>query len=231
MIDFDALVESYLKTERRPKAIGRYFPSEVGQCMRKAWYSYKEPRETDSSLLRVFEAGNRVHEFVVDVLKSDKTPEIELIEAEMPVTLEVDNFVIAGRIDNMIKINEDGKKVLVEVKSTGNLSMVTEAKREHSMQLQIYMHALQMPYGALLYIEKNTFKSKVFTVNYDKEFTHVIIERFRKLHNFLVENKLPDPEARMVPDMNWMCNWCPYKEPCFGTPVEPNLTKWTTQTR
>ncbi len=51
MIDFDKLVDQGTVTrEFKPKQIGRYYPSEVGTCIRKVWYSYKYPQEIDPKL-------------------------------------------------------------------------------------------------------------------------------------------------------------------------------------
>jgi CRISPR/Cas system-associated exonuclease Cas4 (RecB family) len=217
MVDFDDVIDRYVAKELKPKIIGRYYPSEVGQCMRKSWYSYKSPKAADASMLKIFEAGNRVHEFVVDVLKSEKTPEVELLESELPVTVEVGDVLISGRIDNLIKLTVENKVVLVEVKSTGWLSTIAEPKDAHVMQLQIYLHALDISEGMLLYVEKNTFKTKMFSLNYDKEMMDRIVQRFKKLHSHLVNNKLPDPEARLVADMKWMCKSCPYNQECYET--------------
>ncbi|MBI3190501.1 hypothetical protein HYZ41_02235 [archaeon] len=102
MIDFDHMIDNYLKKEHRPKGMGRYYPSEIGLCMRKTWYSYKFPQETQPDLIKVFEVGNIMHDFVVQVLKSEKNPEVELIKSEFPFHHQVDDFVISGRIDNLI---------------------------------------------------------------------------------------------------------------------------------
>ena len=58
MINFDQMIDNHLHKENRPKEIGRYYPSEIGTCMRKVWYSYKFPMETNPELLKVFELGN-----------------------------------------------------------------------------------------------------------------------------------------------------------------------------
>jgi hypothetical protein len=116
MIDFNKMIDAYLKKEHRPKGMGRYFPSEIGICMRKTWYSYKHPQEIKAELLRVFEVGNIMHTFVVEVLKSEKNPDVELLKSEFPFKYDVDDFVISGRIDNLILVKISGKSVLVEVK-------------------------------------------------------------------------------------------------------------------
>ena len=68
MIDFDLLVSNYVQRENRTKTVGRYYPSEIGLCLRKIWYSYRFPVETSPDLLKIFEMGNIIHDFVVKVL-------------------------------------------------------------------------------------------------------------------------------------------------------------------
>ena len=47
MVDFNKLIDSHLARELSYKKLGRYYPSEIGGCMRKTWYSYKKPKPTD----------------------------------------------------------------------------------------------------------------------------------------------------------------------------------------
>ena len=63
-IDFNKLIDSHLTKESYPKKIGRYYPSEIGGCLRKTWFSYKIPKQPEPELLRFFQAGNMLHEFI-----------------------------------------------------------------------------------------------------------------------------------------------------------------------
>ena len=216
MIDFNTLIDKHLEREFRVKQIGRYYPSEIAGCMRKTWYSYKNPKQTDVKLTRIFEAGNMLHEFITDVIKSEKNKEIELINSEMPIQIKTKDFVISGRIDNLVLIklceDENCKEVLVEVKSTKFLPK--EAKKEHEMQLQLYMRATGINNGILLYIQKDNLETASFDVVYNEELGDKIIERFEKLHESLTQDKLPEPEAKLEQEKNWMCNYCAYKQEC-----------------
>lgn len=214
MIDFNNLISKYLRRELKTKTIGRYYPSEAGACVRKAWYSYKFPKETEEELIKIFEVGNMFHDFIVDVLKSEKNPEVELLKEEMPFQVEVDDFIVSGRIDDLVLITMSGKSVLVEVKSTKSIAYTKKPNKSHEMQLQIYMHFTGVHNGMVLYLEKNTLQSKAFTVDYDKAVAEKAMERFRHLHNFLKEDKLPEPEAKLKADERWMCSYCNYKQEC-----------------
>ncbi|HLD37017.1 MAG TPA: hypothetical protein VJA86_00300, partial [Candidatus Nanoarchaeia archaeon] len=167
MVDFNDLIDKHLKRESRPKSIGRYYPSEIGGCIRKTWFSYRLPKETDKSTTKVFKAGEMLHEFISEVIKSEKNPEIEFVNSEIPVKIETKEFIISGRIDDLMLVKLDGKQYLVEVKSCKFLP--NEAKEDNVMQLQLYMHATGIHDGILLYIKKDDLQTLSFELKYDKD--------------------------------------------------------------
>jgi CRISPR/Cas system-associated exonuclease Cas4 (RecB family) len=224
MIDFNAMIDNHLKREHRPKGIGRYYPSEIGMCMRKTFYSYKFPTEIKPDLVKIFEVGNILHDFVVDVLKSEKTPGIKLLKSEFPFEEKINDFTISGRIDDLILLELSGKEVLVEVKSTGNIDFVREAMHHNVMQLQLYMHLLKIHNGVVLYIDKRNLQSKVFSISYDENEAKKILDRFKALHTSLTKDYLPDPEARASREGVWMCKYCEYREKCYEE--NPTSTRW-----
>jgi hypothetical protein len=214
MFDFNSMVDQHLKREHKPKGIGRYYPSEIGSCMRKTWYSYNFPKEVEPTLLRIFEMGNILHDFVVEVLSSEKTPEVELLHAELPVKMELEGFTVSGRVDNLLLIKRSGKQVLVEVKSTSNVDYVKGPQISHIRQLQFYMLATNVHSGALLYVDKRNLKSKVFDVLFSQEEADEVLERFKRLHSSLKKEKIPSAEAREDERIKWMCKFCEHKEKC-----------------
>ncbi len=214
MINFDKLVEMHLTKEQKAKQIGRYYPSEIGSCMRKTWYSYKYPQQVSMDLLKIFEAGNMVHDFVVRVFKSEKNKNVELVKEEMPFKFEGDGFIISGRIDDLVLLKENGKQVLVEVKSAKTIKGMEKAKLSNELQLILYMHILNIPDGVLLYVDKTNLQSKVFVIPYDKKRGEQIIERFKQLDVSLKSNLLPEAEGKQIEDLNWMCSFCEYVGKC-----------------
>ena len=214
MIDFDELIDQHIRRESKPKGIGKYYPSEAGSCMRKVFYSYKYPSEIDPDLRKIFEIGNIIHDFVVEVLKSEKNQQVELLQSEFPFKEPIEDFIISGRIDNLIKIKASGEVYLVEVKSTKGLNWVEEAAPHNVQQLQLYMHFTGVHNGILLYIDKTNLKSKIFEIDYSQDEAEKIIERFKKLHSHLKKDTIPEAEARAHKEANWMCRYCEYKERC-----------------
>jgi len=214
MIDFDKLFNDFVFREHKPKSIGRYYPSEVGTCIRKLYYSYKFPKQIKPDLLKIFEMGNILHDFVVRVLRSEKNKDIELLSWEMPFKLDMENFQISGRVDDLLVIKVSGKTVLVEVKSCGMLRAVKKPSRHHIMQLQLYMHATGVHNGILLYIEKNNLQTKVFTIDFDELVVKETLDRFNELHESLITNTVPVAEAKQNGDIKWMCKGCEYVDKC-----------------
>lgn len=224
-VDFNKLIENHLFRENKPKTIGRYYPSEIGSCLRKVWYSYLQPRPTEMDLIKVFEVGNILHDFIAEVMRSEKNPHIQLISSEYPFKLEMQGFTISGRIDDLLLVKESNKTFLVEVKSTASLAYTDAPKMSHMMQLQLYMHVLKYHDGFVLYIEKNTLKCKAFEVKYDERIAAEALNRFMKLHKFLTEKELPPPEARLKSEMSWMCRNCEWRDDCWKVTPDSELPK------
>ncbi len=215
MFDFNKMVTAHLtKGGSWKKSVGRYYPSEVGGCMRKVWYSYFYPTELQPELLKIFEMGNRIHDFVVDVLESEKNQEVQLLKSEFPLKIETPDFTISGRVDDLVLVKTSGKTVVVEVKSTKSIDYVKEASEAHVMQLQLYMHATGIHNGIVLYIDKGNLQSKQFEVNYSEEEVNVIMERFKQMHQLLTQKLLPIDEAKKNEKKQWLCRFCEYAEKC-----------------
>jgi CRISPR-associated exonuclease Cas4 len=208
------MIDRYLEREYRPKEVGRYYPSEIGSCLRKIWFSYKYPKETEADLIKIFEAGNILHDFMVKVLKSERNPEVELLQSEVPFKLEREGFVISGRVDDLLLLKTSGKSLLAEVKSCKSLHYIERPMPHNFMQLQLYMFATGVHEGILVYIEKNTLQTKVFEIPYDEKVGRELLERFARLHSYFKEGKIPEPEAKQNKEMNWNCNYCEYRQEC-----------------
>ena len=223
MLDFNSLIDRHLKREFKPKKVGRYYPSEIASCMRKVWYSYRNPKETPAEVVRLFRAGNIMHDFVVEVLKSEKNPEVDLLWSEYPFKMDMGDYVISGRIDNLILLRVSGKVVLVEVKSTKTLQYLEKPQPHHEMQLQLYMHATGVHNGGLLYIERNSLNTRYFDIEFRHDIADEALKRFASLHLHLKEDKIPDPEARMKERTKWECSYCDYRVECYQKTPEGDI--------
>jgi CRISPR/Cas system-associated exonuclease Cas4 (RecB family) len=214
MIDFDVLIDRHIARESRPKSIGRYYPSEIGNCIRKVWYTYNYPLEVEPRLRRIFHLGGILHDFVVEVLKSDKNKEVKLLKSEMPFKVDMKDFIISGRIDDLLLLKSDNSRMLVEVKSCKSIRGIKRPLAHHKTQLQFYMYATHVHKGVLLYIDKSTLETKCFEVKFSAKRGRQILNKFRALHKHLTKETLPAAEAKRSDGMAWMCKYCEYSDKC-----------------
>jgi len=208
------MVDRYIERSSRPKTVGRYYPSEIGGCMRKVWYSYKYHQPLEPQLLKIFAVGNMMHDLVVKVLESEKNQDVQLLQSEFPLKIETPDFLISGRVDDLVLVKTSGKTFVVEVKSTKSIDYVKEASESHVMQLQLYMHATGIHNGLVLYVDKSNLQSKQFPVDYSESYVEEILQRFKQLHQLLTSELLPMDEAKKSEKKQWMCRYCEHAERC-----------------
>jgi len=229
------MISEYITRKRSPKVIGRYYPSEIGYCLRKSYYSYFIETNYDDETLRVFEVGNILHSFIYDVFRNNRNNkgEIEYVQNEKAFISAYDfpdnsfegnwqSFLISGRADDIILINnkEDGKedKYVVEIKTVKDLFYINEPSYPHKLQLQYYLRVLsaenQNVRGLLVYIQKDNLSIKTFNVPFEREVYIEIISRMRQLDSCLKKLELPPKEAADDPKMKWQCGFCPYAKQC-----------------
>ena len=215
---FDKIMDKYIKSETWKRKIGRYYPSEVGSCMRKIFYNILIPKDKDPKLQKVFAVGTIIHNFIAEVIKSDKTAdEVHYIADELPFLLERDGYVISGRIDDLFILRHGTKIMLTEVKSTKNIEWIktkNKPSENHKDQLTLYMYAMGISNGTILYVEKNTLDTAIFEVEYDAERVKKILKKFDDIHYHLSNHILPPKEAQENKDMQWQCRFCEFRKEC-----------------
>ncbi|MEM5802412.1 MAG: PD-(D/E)XK nuclease family protein [Candidatus Aenigmatarchaeota archaeon] len=183
--------------------------------MRKVWYSYKHPLEIDPNRLKVFEIGDILHKFMMEVFKSEKNINtIKFLETEIPFKMNFENFVISGRLDDVVIAKENDKKIIIEIKTVKDVRNAVKPNKNHIMQLQLYMHATGIHDGVILYVDRTNLKTKAFEISYDEEHSLDILNRFKTLHKLLVNDVLPIDEFKQSKDTIWMCNMCEYRSKC-----------------
>ncbi|MFP3214734.1 MAG: PD-(D/E)XK nuclease family protein [Nitrososphaeria archaeon] len=188
-----------------PIRIGVYHPSEIGYCMRKQYYAYVVGGAGfDDETLVIFEIGNAIHEMVGNMLG------VPAEEREVEISLQVENGVeLRGRADIIMVRN--GETHIIELKSTSHDYAVP--KPEHVVQLQIYLEALHVQHGILLYINKTNGKVSGFDIFYDEAKVAEIKKRVLTLHDYIINKILPPAEGKSK--QVWEeCRYCPYKQRC-----------------
>ncbi len=171
--------------------------------------------EIEPDRLKVFEIGNILHEFIIQVFKSEKNINaIKFLESELPFKLNQKDFTISGRLDDILVAKEDSRKMIIEVKTVRDIRSTFKPNKNHAMQLQFYMHATGIHDGIILYIDKTNLKTKAFEISYDEKHSLDILKRFSTLHELLKKDVLPIDEAKQSKETIWMCNMCEYRAKC-----------------
>jgi CRISPR-associated exonuclease Cas4 len=228
MIDilFTELIMKYLKSQKKDRTIGIYYPSELPWCLRRIYYDYTIGKDKDLESKLVMVSGTLMHSFISDVLKFAKSEGIKAeveVEYEYEIPIEnkvagswkkpaggVFNIVISGRADNVIllKTSNSEDTYIVEVKSKSKLP--DKPRLEHIMQLNFYLHFNPGAKGYLLYITRDGFNMRAFEVNYNEELFKKLVDRAIILHNHIISNTLPDAEY-----WHGECLKCVYRNICF----------------
>ncbi len=210
------IIDEYLTDEMRPKKLGAYFPSEIGMCIRRSYYSYNIPKPTEASALRIFAMGNNVHEFITKALKASER--LETVEEEKPIRIEYSDkdtsFAVYGRIDDFV-VTKGGKTIIIEAKSSGDVHKVNEPDPKHIMQITLYLAAQKADYGILVYADKKNLDIRQFRVDYDSGVYQKIVNRFKDLDYHLRNKKLPPAEYYFDDKTVWQCKYCPYYSECM----------------
>ncbi len=188
---------------------GVYYPSAIGTCLRKQYYIYTVERRPSSEKLAIFATGKGVHKAVAEALSASGIVKVESeeVETKLDVSKEVQ---LRGRMDILV-VEVNGERVVVEVKSTSRLP--ENPYENHLLQLQTYLHAAELERGALLYWDKRTGRIKAFEVKRDEKYLAKVAERALILHEYLKKGS-PPPKEAVIENRLWECDLCEYNDIC-----------------
>ncbi len=194
----------------RGQEFGKYSPSVVCGCLKKAYFEFFNPKQIDGMTKGLFETGNSLHYFVENLLK--KSNIFEKIESEKEITLILpseDRIIISGRADEILYLKNEKERYIIEVKSINDVFKPLP-KQEHIIQLMFYLAGLNCKKGFIWYFDRsNYYNNKIFEVEYNhKEFLN-IAKNVVYLHNCI--------KSKTIPQVKECVNdWCDYKEECDG---------------
>lgn len=138
--------------------------------------------------------------------------DFKLIETERSVSMidtsQDNEFSLRGRLDDVICLGKDGELVVIEGKSTKSLKYLSKPNESHREQLNLYLRLFGAKLGLIVYMEKNTFQIKTFTIGYDHPLFLKTIARAKKLQEHLKNNTIP------LPFKGPLCSYCKYSREC-----------------
>lgn len=248
-------IDSYVAANASVHPVDHKFhPSSISGCARKAVYAVRGVEKSDPpgpAQMRVFFIGSRFHEIAQAAVKASPL----VAEVYTEVRVDIPELNVTGAADQLL-IFENGTAEMQEFKSikegfkTKNggfgFKALTEPKDDHLKQARVYMLGLRRhggvgddgtiipPLGDRLtrvrftYIEKQTFDTKEYVVEWDPAWEQEITGHLNELEQFRGD---PDSLPPRQPDRNsFPCSWrtgcCEYFTRCWevdgeGTPSTP----------
>ncbi|MCL4344195.1 MAG: PD-(D/E)XK nuclease family protein [Nitrososphaerota archaeon] len=192
---------------------GTYYPSYLGSCLRKQFYIYTIGERATPENLAVFMTGQGVHEIVASAFSESTT--VESVEEKITLIF-TDRIRLSGRVDIII-VDMDGKRYVIEVKSA---SRIPDAPYEsHLLQLEIYLHSLNVNDGFVLYWNKRSGEVRAFSVSKDNGWLGKIYERTAML-DYHMSMAHPPPAEAYLDGRVWECRRCPYLQECNPGPLD-----------
>jgi CRISPR/Cas system-associated exonuclease Cas4 (RecB family) len=213
-------LDQYFQREERNRPRDYFYVSEVGKCPRQIYYSVKGfPRPPmDGLTARKLAVGDDAHRRLAQALFGMGV----VVAAEVPMP---PGSLFHGRCDTIVSL--DGKNYVVEVKTAHPYSfdqMTSGPRRDHYLQLQLYLHYFGIPQGIVLAENKATQELKEFVVPLDRAEVDRVIRLFERLRQVIfVEGRLP-PLPGQEEKRDWefdQCRYCPYVPFCNEDIAEP----------
>jgi len=212
----DQIFEAEDAEDRWQPTLGEYHPSALClPCLRSAYFKHAKPKKAPREKKPIFKIGDLIHDWAEQGLSLDGT--IDVLEVEKAHTLSIRNIDWHCRIDALIRIKEENLIAVVDFKTTSPGAFHRRLKENvpqehHLLQLMVYLRALDVGTGFIVYINKSSGETKTFKVYYDPLMYRVMADRAEALHHYLVSEKLP---PRVESRDAWQCDgYCDHVEEC-----------------
>lgn len=204
------LLEDYFQREEPARERHYFYVSEVGKCPRQIFYTVKGfPRPPlDGQTARKLAVGEDAHRRLVQAMYALGI----VVASEIPIP---PSELFRGRADSIISLG--GKNYVVEIKTMHPYNfdqMAAGPRRDHYLQLQLYLHYFQIPQGIILAENKVNQELREFLVELDKPEVGRILRTFEDLRRLIFEEgDLPPLPDKSDWDFN-QCKYCPFVEFC-----------------
>lgn len=187
-------IDSYLTERNTPtfKKLDGFHPSMHQVCPRW-WYLMFRGVEVSpnipSRIYRIFDNGHSMHERYQSYFKEMGI----LIGREVPVRLS-EPVPVVGSADAII---DWGGHKLVELKSISPDAfqyrrVYNKPKDQHVEQAQVYMYALKLDSGFIIYEEKGSQEILIFDIKRDDNLIEKRLKRWSDIYKFIRDDVLPE---------------------------------------
>ena len=211
-VDTDSLINEYLVNQReergkRGPADRTFYCSEIGYCPRKLYYKRVMPKDYSVETLKVFILGDMIHEKMTEIL-GFKYKELES-EGRLCLYIPTEDIRISGKYDDLIR-TEDDEAIVIEKKSVASLYYINKPHGHHELQAMLYMKALGVDKAYIIYIEKNTLKTKTYPIEFNLKTMSKALDKAAGVQKCLDQGVLPPKQ----PIGAWECGFCNWRSEC-----------------
>lgn len=210
-----ALIDKRAKQEADREGKERtWYASSLGSCLRGQYFArlgVTPDSEPDSREMRIFDVGNQMEKWLVDLIVGSSADEIET-----QTRLFSKKWDISGRPDLVLR--RDGKGRIFEIKTKHSKAfwwMKKEGKpmRQHEQQLWFYLKMTGIEEGTIIYLSKDDLAIVEFIVRLDDEKLGKEVISQLKLLNKAWKEK--DPTLLPLPEKgSWQEKYCRYHSNC-----------------
>lgn len=207
-------LDNYLEGQNSTgfKRVSGFHPSSTSLCARYYFLAF-EGAPTASKISartqRIFDNGHEVHDRWYRYFKDMGI----LVDSEIPILIK-DPVPITGTADGII--NWGGNK-LIEMKSIGMEGFLYrkyygKPKDDHYNQSQIYLLALKLEKGFVIYEDKGTQNALAFEIERNEEHIEKLMKRYKKWYKYIEKGTMPD---RPYKRDSKQCTECPFEQHCW----------------
>jgi hypothetical protein len=198
------------------------------ECARELWYSFHWAtlKRFDGQMLRLFNRGHLEEPRFIAMLKMIGCQVWQQDQNCKQFRIEGHRGHFGGSMDGVVigvpdlppatpaiaEFKTHGEKSFAKLKSGGVLT----AKREHFVQMQLYMGKNRLVWALYAAVCKNTDELHMELVQFDE----AQYQRYLERSVMIIEAKEPPPKISTTP--GWFgCRFCDQKDVChFGKPPE-----------
>ncbi|MBU2082100.1 CRISPR-associated protein Cas4 [Patescibacteria group bacterium] len=221
---------------REPYIKKSWWATDLNSCLRGVFYRRKGLPPTSTippDRMGIMEVGKIVEEWIVNKVKQSGNLIAEQLRIEAP------EYEASGKVD--LILNEGGKPVLYEIKSTNSFSFKYKLKNrqpqpQHKLQTLFYLWRLRnyghqdCPevdfsnlQGRLIYVSRDDLNRLIIPLDYSEVAIKPIIDQLEILNTSWKMDELPPVPEPVVFDeekgkwiINFVCDFCAYHELCAG---------------
>lgn len=226
---------------RTPSLRTAFWPSDLLVCRRRSGLAFLQV-ERDQPHPRVIESrtwGRLYHDEYYRRLASLEDRGFRVLATEQPVTIHIPgvHLPIRGRYDAMLEATgeaiaalstgllpgelqpDETVRFLVDIKSITSYAVrevaaTGQASPQDAAEMTCYLHHTGLPFGIILYHDKQTAIREPIPVPYDPGLWEHIQDWIRCVYEHIRDGRVPprdhDPETTDFP-----CGYCPFRTACL----------------